>query len=130
MATKKKPSALHYSCYNMQVICELRVPLQHGSTDNKYEVQRYECGDVIRSANGRSRYILIVTTFYPDDRRTSVSVFDDCAAMIYYVQCRLTELVNLYQVAEIETYNNFWHGILSAWKFVKYHIKRDHDGIY
>lgn len=124
MTTTKKSKVKHYSGYNVQTICDVEIPLNSAGGEPRFEYQKFECGDLIRRGNERSHFLLLQTCDYPEERRTSISIFDSVSDMVYYVQQMLTQTVNLYQVANIYTRNNFWHNVIKSWKYVKHHVKQ------
>lgn len=127
MDNTNKRHAQHLSVNKVRTICDVEIPLTGIGRETRYEYIKFECGDVVRWNARKQQFLLMQTCDHPDQRRISISIFDNAADMVYYVKEILTQEVNSYKLLKIYTRHNFWHDVLKTWPYVKYAVQQYQD---
>lgn len=124
MERRKVKKAKFYTLVKNISICDLEIPLDEDSQGKSFEYIKYEYAEVISWNQKGPRYALIETASFPDERRTTFSIWDDWRDIIDHLFGVLQDRVQMYQVCKIYTYPNFFRDLLSHRKYVKYHLHK------
>lgn len=109
--------------HDVMQICNVRKQFTAIGQEPVYWNDSYEYGRTLRVNGARERYVLMERALMGEDMRFYITTWDNWNDMIYYLQQKLQHTCSDFVQVEISTDQSLWHGLMSIWPYVKFHLK-------